>query len=65
MSMVGSLGGDAGDLRASTTYLEDIDGGSPGSCCQRSGVLTTYLEDVDGTPLGGDTGCSEAPTIFL
>jgi hypothetical protein len=26
-SMVGSLGGDAGDLGVPTTYLEDVDGG--------------------------------------
>jgi hypothetical protein len=46
--MVGSLGGDAGDLGAPTSYLEDImagplggDGGDPRAC-------TTNLEDVDG-----------------
>jgi hypothetical protein len=48
--VVGSLGGGAEDLRAPTTYLEDVDGGPLGGIDRDPGAPTTYLEDVDGEP---------------
>jgi hypothetical protein len=35
--MAGPLGGGAGDPRASTTYVEDVDGRTPRRQCWRSG----------------------------
>jgi hypothetical protein len=48
--MVGPLGGNDRDPGASTTYLEDVNGGPKGGDDRGMGVLTIYLEDLDGGP---------------
>jgi hypothetical protein len=50
--MAGSLGGEAGDPGAPTTYPEDVDAGPVEGDDGGPGVLTTDLEDVDGWPRG-------------
>jgi hypothetical protein len=63
--MVAPLGGNAGDLGAPSTYLEDVDGGPLGGVDGGAGAPTTFFKDVDGAPLGGDDGGPGAPTTFL
>jgi hypothetical protein len=48
MSMVGPLGGEAGDPGAPTTYLKGIDGAPLGGDAGDPGAPITYPEDVDG-----------------
>jgi hypothetical protein len=50
--MVGHLGGDAGDPRAPTTFLKDVDGVPLGGDAGDPGPPTTYVKDVDGGPPG-------------
>jgi hypothetical protein len=48
MSMVGSLGGDAGDLEYPPPILKMSMAGSLGGDAGDLGAWTTYVEDVDG-----------------
>jgi hypothetical protein len=52
MSMAVPLGGDVGDPRVPTTYLEDVYGKPLGGDAGDPGAPTTYLKDVDGKPPG-------------
>jgi hypothetical protein len=52
-SMVGSLGGDVGGLRAPTTCVKDVDGGPPDPCGGSSlyprseKCVVTCMESID------------------
>jgi hypothetical protein len=59
--MVSPLGVLSVGPTATTTEVEDVDGGPPGGVLSAGPIAaTTEVEDVDGGPLGGDGGRSSS-----